>query len=84
MTSQLLDELEIDSSEPLLLSEILPGRAWVPIGPDACDLPRTIDYGSEAMVEEENCPRAVLVAFCLEAVVALGLYGGWHAWHFVR
>jgi hypothetical protein len=84
VTSQLLDELKIDSSEPFLLHEILPGPVWAPIGADTCDLPRTVDYGLETMVEEENCPRAVLVAFCLEAVVALGLYGGWHALHLVR
>jgi hypothetical protein len=84
VTSQLLDEIEIESSEPFSLREILPGPAWVPFGPEACDLPCPIDYASEARVEEENCPRGVLVAFCLEAVVALGLYGGWHALHFVR
>ena len=84
MTSQLLDELETHSSEPALLRDAPPATAWAPFSAESCDLPRDSDYASGAMVEEENCPRGVLVAVCLEAVVALGIYGGWHAVHLVR
>jgi len=84
VASQLLDELEIESPQPVLLRDILPGAAWAPFGPEASDLPRDIDYASEAVVEEENCPRGILVGACLEFAVALSLYGAWHALHLAR
>ena len=84
MASQLLDDPKIDSPEPFLLRDILPGPAWAPFQAESGQLHRAIDYASVAMVEEENCPRAVLVAFCVEAAIALGLYGGWHMLHLIR
>jgi hypothetical protein len=84
VASQLLNEVEVKSSEPFLLRDILPGPAWAPFGSESCELHRAVDYVSAAMMEEENCPRAVLVAFCLEVAIALSLYGGWHALHMIR
>ncbi len=43
-----------------------------------------LDDAPETRVEEENCPRGVLFAFCLEAVVAVSLFGSWQALHLVR
>jgi len=84
VASQLLDELEIESSENFLLRDILPGAAWAPFGPEPCDLPSDIDFASEALVAEENCPRGILVGFCLEAVIGLCIYGGWRAFLLFR
>jgi hypothetical protein len=79
VASQLLDELEIESPETFLLRDILPGAAWAPFGPEPCDLPSDMDFASEALIAEENCPRGILVAICLEAVAGLCIYGSWHA-----
>lgn len=86
MASQLLNELDVEvkASDQFLLRDILPGPAWAPFGAESGELHRAIDYVSVAMVEEENCPRAVLVAFCLEAAIALSLYGGWHMLRMIR
>lgn len=84
MASQLLDELEIESTETFLLRDILPGAGWAPYGPEPCDLPSDMELASEALVEEENCPRAILVGICLEAVIGFSIYGACHAFHLVR
>jgi hypothetical protein len=84
VASQLLNDLEAKAPEQFLLRDILPGPAWAPFGNGCGEVHRAIDYVSVAMVEEENCPRAVLVAFCVEAAIALGLYGGWHMLHMIR
>jgi hypothetical protein len=86
VASQLLNDLEVEvkASDSFLLRDVLPGPAWAPFGPETGELRRAVDYVSVAMVEEENCPRAVLVALCVEGAVAVGLYAGWHLLHAIR
>ncbi len=84
VASQTLNELEIDTSESFYLRDILPGAAWAPFGTDARELPNDMDYAWEARVEEENCPRGLMVALGIEFMAGLVAYGVWHAAHFIR
>jgi hypothetical protein len=84
VANQLLSEFQNDARAPFLLRDILPGAAWAPFGTKTGDQPSEMDFSSEAAVEEENCPRGLLVATCLEVVLLLGIYGGWQVLHLAR
>ncbi len=84
VANQLVSEFQNGACAPFLLRDILPGAAWAPFGTKTSDLPSDLDFSPEAVVEEENCPRGLLVATCFEAVLLLCLYGGWHALYLVR
>ncbi len=79
-----MNEFGYNAGTPILLRDILPGAGWAPFGSNSSDPPSETDFSSEAVVEEENCPRGLLVATCLEAVLLFCLYSGWHALHLAR
>ncbi len=84
VTPTLLHENIVESSESLLLRDTLPDAAWAQPGPELCDQSSNLDLASEAVVEEENVPRAILAGACIEIVLGLGLYAVWHAVHLAR
>jgi hypothetical protein len=46
-------------------------------------LPRNADFSSEAC-QDGDCIEGFLVAVCIEGAAALGVYGIWQLWHFLR
>jgi hypothetical protein len=84
VATQVLNEFEIESSQPFMLRDILPGAAWAPYRAPTQPIANEMDYASEAAEEDGNCVRGFLVAICLECVIVAGVFGVWHVWHMIR
>lgn len=63
-----------------MLRDILPGPAWAPSMADAPAFARATVCPPSASAEDGSCLKGMIVAFVLEAGVALIVYGLWQAW----
>ena len=84
MASQVLNQFEIESSQPFMLRDILPGAAWAPYRAPTRPLAAVTDCVSDANEKEGNGLKGLLVAIGLEGTMALGVFGLWHVWHLIR
>jgi hypothetical protein len=82
--SQALYEINVKSSQPFLLRDVLPGTAWTPFEAPARTRARNTDSPFDADAEDGNCLKGALVGLCLEGAMAISLYGIWQAWHLMR
>lgn len=82
MPSQAVYEINVKSSQPFLLREVLPGSAWAPCL--AQIRAREMDLLREAEAEDGNCLMGAVVGLCLEGAMALCLFGIWQFWHLMR
>jgi hypothetical protein len=84
VASQVLNQFEIESSQPFMLRDILPGAAWAPYRAPTRPLAPDTDRVSDANEKGEKCLKGFVVAVCLEGAMALGVFGLWHVWHLIR
>ena len=67
-----------------MLRDILPGPGWAPYRAPTQAFPRPVEREQDESVEEGSCVKGMLAALAIEGVVALGVFGLWHAWHLIR
>ena len=84
VASQALNQFEIESSEPFMLRDILPGAAWAPYRAPTRPSEAVTEGVSDTNEERGNCMRGFLVAIGLEGAAALGFFGIWHALQLLR
>lgn len=84
MASQVLNQIDMESSQPFMLRDILPGAAWAPYRAPAQPMAKDMDCASVAVEQEGNCVRGFLVAVCLECAMVAGGFGVWQVWHLIR
>ena len=84
MASQVLNQIEIELTQPFMLRDILPGPGWAPYQLQRRSLVVEIDHPSKKAEERGNCIKGLVVALTLEATVAFGAFGIWQLWHFIR
>jgi hypothetical protein len=82
--SQALYEINVKSSQPFLLRNVLPGTAWAPYEAPVNILARKTNAPCEAELEDGNCLKGAVVGLCLEGAMALGLFCIWQGWHLLR
>ena len=84
MATQVLNQIDMESSQPFMLRDILPGAAWAPYRAATQPIARKMDCASDAAEEDGNCVRGFLVAVCLECAMVAGVFGIWQVWHLIR
>jgi hypothetical protein len=84
VATQVLNQFEIESSQPFMLRDILPGAAWAPYRAPTCPIANEMECASDAIEEDGNCVKGFAVAIGLEGAMALAVFGIWHAWHLIR
>ena len=77
MATQVLKQFEVEPTTVFRLRDILPTSAWKAFITDAAIV-------SSRHTEDRSCAKGLLVALFVEAVVAVGAYGLWQVWHFIR
>jgi hypothetical protein len=81
MATQVLNQFEIESSQPFMLRDILPGAAWAPYRAPTRAIANELECAIDANEEDGNCVKGFVVAIGLESAMALGVLGIWHFWH---
>jgi hypothetical protein len=84
VASQALNQFELESPQPFMLRDILPGPGWAPYTASVRPLARDAASAPDADVEEGSYLKGALVGIGLEGVVALGVFGLWQVWHLIR
>jgi hypothetical protein len=84
VASQALNQFEIESSQPFMLRDILPGPGWAPYTASARPPARRAIRVPHAGMDEGSCIKGTLVALGLEGAAALGAFGLWQIWHLIR
>ena len=82
--SQALYEINVKSSQPFLLRNVLPGAAWASYQAPVTIQARKTSALCEAELEDGNCLKGAAIGLCLEGAVALGLFCIWQGWHLLR
>jgi len=82
--SQALYEINVKSSQPFLLRNVLPGTALAPYQASPRAPARKASALDESALEDGNCLMGAAVGLCIEGVMALVLYGIWQGWHLIR
>lgn len=83
MATQVLDKIEVDSSQVFRLGDILP-RLWSPYRTATSESVKDTEYGPEQSAEDGSCIKGAFVAISMEAGAALAIYGIWQVLHFFR
>jgi hypothetical protein len=84
VATQVLNQIEIESSQPFMLRDILPGAAWAPYRAPARPAAKELECACTTNEEDGNCIRGFVVAVALEGAMALGVFAGWQVWHLIR
>jgi hypothetical protein len=84
VATQVLNQFEIESSQPFMLRDILPGAAWAPYRAPICAVANDMECAIEANEVDGNCVKGFVVAISLEGAMALGVFGLWHFWRLLR
>jgi hypothetical protein len=84
MATQSINQFEMELPQTFMLRDILPGPAWAPYQPQPRPSIKVIARPSNERVDAGSCAKGLLVAIALEGTVALGVFGIWQLWHFIR
>jgi hypothetical protein len=84
VATQVLNQIEIESSQPFMLRDILPGAAWAPYRAPVRPAANELDCASPTSEEDGSCIRGFVVAVALEGAMALGIFSAWQIWHLIR
>jgi len=84
VATQAMNRFEIESSQPFMLRDILPGAAWASYRAPTQSIANEMDCASDAAEEDGNCVMGFLVAICLECVMVAGVFDIWHVWLLIR
>jgi hypothetical protein len=84
LASHALSEFEVVEFRSSLCTDATVGKMPVPTACEGVRPAGETGSHSEAKLEGIRCVRGSLVAFCLEAAMALCVYGIWEAWHSLR
>ena len=84
MTSQVFNPCEVESPQPFMLRDILPGPAWAPFRA-APPTPAACPEKSPAPAGKMQFRWAtVLATVCFEVAIPLGVFGIWQFWIHAR
>jgi hypothetical protein len=84
VATQVLNQIEMESSQPFMLRDILPGAAWAPYRAQSSPAAEEMKSACEASEENGNCIRVFVMAVALEGAMALGIFSAWQIWHLIR
>jgi hypothetical protein len=84
MPSTVLNEFEVPSLHTAPLSDVLVSSAWAPSPAQAPFSATNSEWLSASYPKDGSSILGLLVAFGLQALTALALYGTWHFWHLLR
>jgi hypothetical protein len=79
---RVLDDFEVESSQPFHPADNSSDSAWTLSRPEAPAFSQETDCELESSADDGSCVKAILVATVLEGSVVLGIYGLWKVWHF--
>jgi hypothetical protein len=83
VATQVLNQFEIESSQPFMLRDILPGAAWAPYRAPTRAIANELECAIDAIEEDGNCVKGFVMAICLEGATALSVLGIWHFWRLI-
>ena len=83
MATQVLNQFEIESSQPFMLRDILPGAAWAPYRASPRAVANELECAIDANEEDGNCVKGFVMAIGLEGAMALGVLCIWHFWRLI-
>jgi len=82
--SQAVYEINVKSSQPFLLRDVLPDSAWEPSLAPVRNHGREMNSLRDVAAEDGNCLMGAVVGLCVEGAIALGLFCIWQGWHLFR
>lgn len=84
MATHVLKQFDSEFSGAVMVRDILPGAAWAPYSAATPFLVRETEESIPFREEDGNFFKGALVAFAMEAGLALCVWGAWYAWHLFR
>jgi hypothetical protein len=84
VATQVLNQIEIEASQPFMLRDILPGAAWAPYRAPVRSAANELDCACTTSEAGGSCVKGFVVAVALEGAMALGIFSVWQIWHLIR
>ncbi len=84
MATQVIGKMEVESTDVFRLGDILPKSLWAPYRTAAPAYAKGSERASSGSAGDGSSITGAIMALALEAAAALGVYGIWQLWHFLR
>jgi hypothetical protein len=84
MTSQVFNQFEVETPQPFMLRDILPGPAWAPFraAPQVAAVPAEQALAPAAKTQHRW--KTVAATICFEVAIPLGVLSIWQFWSHLR